>query len=136
MRELGRLFAVAVVAGLVATTLSLLGGLGGRSSVALAQYSPTKGVTKRGTPGPDVLRGTVFGDVLSGLGGNDRLVGLAGNDVLSGGAGADILEGGRGRDYLRARDGERDVVRCGLDVDTAVVDRRDRVVGCERVLRR
>jgi hypothetical protein len=100
--------------------------------------------TRSGTAGPDRLSGTAAGDTLYGLDGNDVLFGLAGNDVLFGGRGNDILVGGLGRDRLfggpgndtlRARDGLRDVVDCGPGRDTAIVDRTDRVSGCERVRR-
>ncbi len=100
--------------------------------------------TRSGTAGPDRLTGTALGDTLYGLGGNDVLLGLGGNDVLFGGRGNDLLVGGPGRDRLyggpgndtlRARDGLRDVVDCGPGRDTAIVDRIDRVSGCERVQR-
>lgn len=90
-----------------------------------------------GTNGPDELRGLAGDDRLSGLAGNDRLSGGDGNDRLTGGRGADTLIGGRGNDVLSARDGKRDTVDCGAGRrDRAVVDRRDRVRGCERVSRR
>ncbi len=82
--------------------------------------------------------------LLAGGGGPNVLIGEAGGDHLTGGDAADRLYGGPGRDqlearggndYLSARDGQRDVVDCGAGRDTAVVDRLDRVVGCERVLR-
>ncbi|CAN5497150.1 hypothetical protein BH20ACT15_BH20ACT15_06190 [soil metagenome] len=40
-----------------------------------------------------------------------------------------------GRDFVKSRDGKRDVVRCGKGKDRAVVDRRDKVKGCESVRR-
>jgi Tol biopolymer transport system component len=117
-----------------------------------------------GTNGPDTLTGTFAGDRLRGLRGNDRLNGAAGNDCLEGGAGNDRLTGGTGNDRLfggsgrdlltggpgrnayfagagndtvRARNGRREVINCGKGRrDLAVVDRRDRVRGCERVRRR
>jgi hypothetical protein len=46
------------------------------------------------------------------------------------------LLGGAGNDVINARDGQRDLVNCGSGVDTAVVDKLDRVVGCEHVSRR
>lgn len=90
-----------------------------------------------GTNGPDELRGLAGNDRLSGLGGDDRLSGGEGNDRLTGGRGTDTLLGGPGNDVLSARDGKRDTVDCGKGRrDRAVVDRRDRVRGCERVSRR
>ena len=76
-----------------------------------------------GTPRNDTLRGTAKADRISGGGGNDKLYGLAGNDVLNGGAGNDLLVGGPGADVLN----------CGPGRDTAVADRRDKLVGCEVV---
>lgn len=114
----------------------------------------------RGGEGNDRLTGGDGGDVLAGDAGHDRLFGNRGNDRLEGGAGRnrlsggdghdriaggperDRIAGGRGRDrvlagdggdYVDVRDGARDLVRCGRGRDTAVVDRRDRVRGCERV---
>jgi Ca2+-binding RTX toxin-like protein len=46
-----------------------------------------------------------------------------------------VLDGGAGNDRISARDGERDRVRCGPGRDTAIVDRGDRVKGCEVVKR-
>ncbi len=102
--------------------------------------------TKRvGTERNDVLRGTSRNDQLYGLGGADLLSGLAGDDLLDGGRGNDRLFGGPGRDRLfggpgndtiNSVDGQRDSVNCAGGRDTAVVDRRDRVAGCERVQRR
>jgi Ca2+-binding RTX toxin-like protein len=118
---------------------------------------------KSGTSGPDNLRGTsgadrLFGrggaDVLRGLGGNDlldggpgndRLYGDGGNDTLVGGLGNDLLVGGpgvnrytagAGNDTVRAANGRREAVNCGVGRDVAVVDRSDRPSGCERVSRR
>ena len=99
-----------------------------------------------GTESNDVLRGTPAGeeicgreghDTIEGLGGDDRIDGGWGRDTLDGGPGRDRLVGGRADDTILARDGERDVVDCGWGVDTARVDRRDRVLrGCEHVRRR
>jgi hypothetical protein len=101
--------------------------------------------TKRvGTERNDVLRGTGRNDQLYGLGGADVLRGLAGNDLLDGGRGNDRLFGGPGLDRLLGGpgddtiysvDSQRDSVNCARGRDNAVVDRRDRVAGCERVRR-
>jgi Ca2+-binding RTX toxin-like protein len=62
--------------------------------------------------------------------GDDVLTGAAGPNLLDGGAGADRFRGiGRG-DVVRARDGRRDVVRCGRHPRRVTVDRIDRVFGC------
>ena len=56
---------------------------------------------------------------------------------MLGGAGADVLVGGPGNDRITSVDGVRDVVRCGPGPhDRVVADGRDRVAGCERVVRR
>ncbi|HEX7301205.1 MAG TPA: hypothetical protein VF257_19560 [Solirubrobacteraceae bacterium] len=117
----------------------------------------------RGGDGDDCLWGGSGNDVLDGDGGNDglwggdgrdRLVGGGGNDRLRGGARRDVLIGGdgddqlapgTGRDLVRAgagndavsaRDGARDVVECGPGDDRVTADRRDRLRGCEHVVRR
>jgi hypothetical protein len=122
---------------------------------------PIKGCaesTRTGTPGRDVLRGTPQAERLLGLRGRDDLNGMAGDDCLFGGRGrdlvtggagddlvrgggardrihgaegADVLVGGHGKDVIEARDGERDVIRCGKGTDRVGADARDRVVGCE-----
>jgi len=99
--------------------------------------------TVNGSASDDELIGGPFGDSLNGLAGNDLLVGAEGddclrgqrgNDRLRGGSGTDLLKGGGGNDRIKSRDKRRDVVRCGKGDDTAVVDRRDRDRGCEKVL--
>ncbi len=94
-----------------------------------------KGVTKLGTAKDETLVGTAYADRLEGRAGNDVLRGLAGDDVLVGGLGRDTIEGGGGADSIRARDGKRDVVRCGAGKDAAFVDRFDVATGCETVKR-
>jgi Ca2+-binding RTX toxin-like protein len=86
--------------------------------------------------GNDRVRGLDSDDCLKGGGGRDRLKGGGGDDVVAGGSGGDHLGGGNGSDRLKARGGGRDVVRCGKGRDKAVVGRRDRVRGCEKVRRR
>ena len=108
----------------------------------------------KGTKGNDKLVGTPEGDEIKGRGGNDKVSGGDGDDCLkgnrgrdrvkggggddkaSGGPGEDRLSGGDGDDQLKARGGGRDVVKCGPGKDKAVVDKRDRVRGCEKVRRR
>ncbi|MFL5928581.1 MAG: calcium-binding protein [Gaiellaceae bacterium] len=108
-----------------------------KTHVAAHTFSGTARTDRlSGTPANDVLYGLGGADVLLGQKGNDVLYGGRGNDVLDGGAGADRLFGGPGNDTLRARDGRRDLVDCGPGRDTAVVDRIDRVSGCELVRRR
>jgi Ca2+-binding RTX toxin-like protein len=97
-----------------------------------------------GTAGPDTLYGTPGRDTICGRFGNDTIYGGAGNDVIYGGEGADLIYGGKGRDtiyggggndVILARDGERDVIDCGPEKDTAVVDRIDVVSHCRTVYR-
>jgi predicted acyl esterase len=98
-----------------------------------------------GTPAGDRIRARRGNDRVSGLDGDDcikggpgrdRLKGNDDDDQISAGPGGDHLSGGDGRDRLKARAGGRDVLRCGKGRDTAIVDARDRVRGCERVHRR
>jgi hypothetical protein len=115
------------------------------SGVALA-----KNIT--GTFGQDNLRGTnqldrIYGlgaaDTISGLGGPDDLYGGSGqdevrardgNDRIDGGFGSDELFGGGHNDTISAADGYTDNVNCGRGIDTAYVDRVDRVnKDCENV---
>lgn len=104
----------------------------------------TRGGTIMGTHGPDTLRGTIGPDTIHGLRGDDRLFGGNGNDRLLGGPGNDFLdgqghrdrlEGGTGNDRFYSRDGKADVVIGGPGRDRATVDRIDRVVGVETVIR-
>jgi 3',5'-cyclic AMP phosphodiesterase CpdA len=89
-----------------------------------------------GGPGGDRLLGGAGGDRLVGGPGRDRVVGGSRRDLLVGGPGRDRLVAGPGSDLVRARDGVRDLVRCGPGKrDVAIVDRRDRVRGCEIVRR-
>jgi Putative Ig domain/RTX calcium-binding nonapeptide repeat (4 copies) len=103
--------------------------------VAAAPAIAALEATIRGTSMSETLRATPAADRILGLGGNDKLYGLAGRDYLDGGRGADLLNGGPGNDRLVARDGVRDVLRCGSGRDTARVDAKDRVSGCEAVAR-
>jgi len=80
-----------------------------------------------GTEGPDTLRGTKRSELICGLGGDDR--------IFTGG-GHDTIEAGRGNDEIFARDGQRDVIRCGPGDDRVIADRIDRVArDCEHVTR-
>jgi len=81
------------------------------------------------------LRGTSHGDRLIGTAAGERIYGRGGADRIDGRGGADCLWGGAGADRIHSRDGVRDWVDCGPGRDRAVVDRVDRVVHCERVLR-
>jgi predicted acyl esterase len=102
------------------------------------------GIQLLGTRGSDRVKGTDGGerinvragaDRVGARGGSDCVKGRRGADRLRGQEGRDELAGGRGRDTLKARGGGRDTVRCGRGRDRAVVGRRDRVRGCEKVRR-
>jgi hypothetical protein len=91
---------------------------------------------------PATVNGRGGGDLLiSSFAGATRMYGGSGNDRID--AGSDHgpgqrIEGGSGNDRIRARETRepaRDFVFCGPGRDTAIVDRLDRVSGCERVLR-
>jgi RTX calcium-binding nonapeptide repeat (4 copies) len=89
-----------------------------------------------GGKGADRLRGQGGADIFEGDSGADYLSGGAGRDELSAGLGPDRILGGAEGDLIRAAEGTRDIVRCGRGRDRAVVDGRDRVRGCEMVVRR
>jgi Ca2+-binding RTX toxin-like protein len=101
-----------------------------------------------------------YSSLIRGMGGNDRLVAYDGNDTIEGGDGDDYLEGGfmndvldggpgvdqfvgdrterdvvaAGSDQIRARDGNPELVNCGIGADTAQVDASDTVdPTCETV---
>ena len=126
----------------------ILGGLlgnmlvGGRGDDGLFGRAGADCVS--GGPGNDRLDGGSGVDRLGGGPGYDRLKGGRGNDRLDGGTHDDRLIGGRGRDRfmggdgddrINARDRRRERIDCGPGRDRAKVDRKDRVVRCERVLR-
>ena len=73
-------------------------------------------------------------DTLTGSADRNLLDGGSGEDYLDGAAQRDDLRGGRGQDVIRARDGVADTLSCGNGggADFAIVDRVDRVTGCER----
>ena len=89
-----------------------------------------------GTARADRLVGSSASERIRGMRGDDYLAGRGGRDCLFGGRGRDRLSGGRGVDSISSRGGARDVVRCGAGRDTVRADRRDRLIGCERVRRR
>jgi Ca2+-binding RTX toxin-like protein len=89
----------------------------------------------RGSGGHDCLLGGRGGDTLQGDTGDDRLTGGSGADVLVGGPGTNAYDAGRGNDVVNAANHRIELIRCGAGKDRARVDRRDRVIGCERVTR-
>jgi Ca2+-binding RTX toxin-like protein len=93
-------------------------------------------------PGPlpknvaTLLAGGTGDDVLWGHAGFDDMSGGAGNDVLRPEGGRDRARAGPGADLIRAAGGRKDNVACGPGRDKAIVDRRDDVRGCERIVLR
>ena len=96
----------------------------------------------RGAKGADRIKGGKGRDQVKGGRGADRIKGGKGGDRVRAGRGADRINGGRGVDEIRAgsgpdrvrsHDGRREIVRCGKGRDRVKADRRDRLVGCEKV---
>jgi len=112
------------------------GGPGGGQACAIELTGTRKRDRLKATDGGEKINARAGNDRVSARGGDDCVKGKSGADRLRGQAGVDRLLGGSGRDRIRARGGGRDVVRCGRGRDRAVVDRRDRVRGCEKVRRR
>jgi Ca2+-binding RTX toxin-like protein len=93
---------------------AILAGVGAASAWAATIHGNARG---------NVIHGTPHADTIYGLAGKDALYGRSGNDKLYGGAGDDLLVGGPGADLLN----------CGPGHDTAVADKRDKLIGCEVV---
>jgi len=116
----------------------------GGVALALALAVPALAAVVKGTPGPDRLVGTERSDLLVGNKGRDVLIGKGRGDTLRAGRGADrlrpgpgedVAKAGRGPDLVKARDGEPDLIDCGLGDDTAIVDEiEDGVLDCEEVI--
>ncbi len=87
-----------------------------------------------GFGGDDLAHGGSGDDAVLGAAGDDRAFGGDGDDQLFDTEGTDVLSGGPGNDRFSARDGDRDVIRCGPGRDIVVADRLDVLTGCERVL--
>jgi Ca2+-binding RTX toxin-like protein len=101
-----------------------------------------------GNGGDDVLTGNNAEETIDGGPGDDRLEGGYNNDTIVGGPGRDTIYGDDtsascgywgyctypfGNDTIDARDGEADVIDCGVGEDTALVDAIDTVSSCETV---
>lgn len=95
----------------------------------------------RGTRGPDTIDGRGGDDTIRGFRGADSLAGSSGDDAISAGprdeTAMDTVSGGSGDDLIVARNvpAAKDVIDCGRGLDTAVVDSKDIVSGCNRVFR-
>jgi metallophosphoesterase (TIGR03767 family) len=106
-------------------------GSGGNAGISIRANGPGADTG----PCANRVAGTRKGEKLRGTKGSDLLLGRGGADRIKPRGGADCVFAGRGRDRINARRGGRDVVRCGRGRDIAYVDRRDKVRGCERVVR-
>ena len=110
-------------------------------------FPAASGSTILGLGGDDVVKGGDGDETIDGGAGADSVIGGRGNDTLTGGAGPDRIFGDNdaggcgpiicsiqsGSDTIEARDGERDVIDCGVGNDTARVDAGDVVSNCETV---
>ena len=85
-----------------------------------------------GTDEAEKIVGTKYADHINAKGGDDVVLGWAGPDKIRGGNDNDKQYGGRGNDVIYTEGGFRDLVNCGKGIDTAYVDSKDRVVGCEK----
>jgi Ca2+-binding RTX toxin-like protein len=86
---------------------------------------------------PDVesVRGGAGADVLAASNAGGVVLGGPGTDVIYGRPGIDSLQGDAGFDRIVARDGKRDEVRCGSEVDRVWFDLVDAVdADCEQRL--
>jgi len=86
----------------------------------------------KGLGGNDVLIGGKGNDRLIGGQGNDRLVGGKGNDRLIGGKGKDRFLGGPGKDFLNMRDRAKELGDGGPGIDTARINRGDKLKRVEK----
>ena len=110
-------------------------------------FPAASGSTILGLGGDDVVKGGDGDETIDGGAGADSVIGGRGNDTLIGGAGPDRIFGDNdaggcgpiicsiqsGSDTIEARDGERDVIDCGVGNDTVRVDAGDVVSNCETV---
>ena len=116
---------------------TIQGGTGDERLVGTAGDDRIDGADGRdrisGGKGRDCLQGGPDHDRVKGGADADRVAGGPGRDRLKGNGGRDKIRSGGGRDRINAADGERDRVVCGGGRDRAVVDRKDRVRGCEAV---
>jgi len=127
------------------TARGKVAGSAGNDDIYL--FPAASGSTILGLGGDDVVKGGDGDETIDGGAGADSVIGGRGNDTLTGGAGPDRIFGDNdaggcgpiicsiqsGSDTIEARDGERDVIDCGVGNDTARVDAADVVSNCETV---
>ena len=112
------------------TILLLLVGLMAGALLMASGVALAKNIA--GTEKGEKIVGTKYADHINALGGDDVVLGYAGQDKIRGGNDNDKQYGGRGNDVIYSEGGFRDLLNCGPGTDTAYVDSKDRVVGCER----
>ena len=105
--------------------------------------------TLLGNGGADKLITGDYQDTVDGGAGNDVINAGFGNDTITGGPGQDTINADAtsascgwysytckipfGNDIVNARDGEADMIDCGVGEDRAIVDAIDTVAACETV---
>jgi hypothetical protein len=87
-----------------------------------------------GRAAADRLHGSSHAELFRAGAGADRILAGAGADCIDAGRGDDKVRAGRGNDIVVAGRGS-DRVDCGAGRDLAYAGRRDRVRGCEHVIR-
>jgi hypothetical protein len=123
------------------------GVIGGHGNDVMVGSSRSDALS--GYDGDDNVRGRRGDDSLDGGPGDDVVAGEQGADTVSGGHGQDTVDGGPGRDniygeyalgcdlntecvggsdLIRAVDGERDLISCGVGTDRADIDNRVDIV--------
>jgi serralysin len=124
---------------ITATSVSLdLGDKDDRVS-QVTDFSHVLPMSVHGGAGNDTLLGGDADDFLDGDRGDDTIDGGAGADVLNGGlgddhmtggAGVDRFDGGPGRDTIDSKDGNAEIVNCGIGVDAVTADPNDKLRQC------
>ncbi len=115
-------------------------------SIDLPNYGTSR---VEGNAGDDTITGNDGTETIDGGPGDDRLEGGYGHDVITGGPGRDTIFGDEtssrcsylddctvvpyGNDTIHARDGQPDMIDCGVGVDRVVADAVDTLSGCEKV---
>lgn len=115
-------------------------------SIDLPNYGTSR---VEGNGGDDTITGNDGTETIDGGPGDDRLEGGYGDDIITGGPGKDTIFGDEtsqrcsylddctvvpyGNDTIYARDGQPDMIDCGVGVDRVVADPSDTVANCEKV---